>query len=800
MADEQKLRLEIAHVLFVDIVGYSKLVIDEQSEALRDLNEVVLGTNAVRDAEAAGQLIRLPTGDGMALVFTTDAEAPVECAMEISVALRERADLPVRMGIHSGPVNHVADVNGRENIAGAGINTAQRVMDCGDAGHILLSKRAADDLDQYRRWRPMLHDLGDCEVKHGVRLHLVNLYDDGVGNAAVPARIECAAPNTAALPTTSRQKPRSTPWLAAVAACVIGAIALGAFAIYRIHSTSAKMSATAVTDKSIAILPFENLSEDKANAFFADGVQDEILTQLAKAADLKVISRTSVMQYRNAAARNLREVAQQLGVAHVLEGSVQRAVNRVRINAQLIDARTDAHVWAQSYDRDLADVFAIQSEIAQTIAGQLRAKLSSSEKAAMANPITTDLAANDLYQRGLQLASNSNDPGAKTSLLQAITLFEEAVRHDPKFLRAYCQMCETHLDIYWGAFDHTDARRDMARAALDHAASISPDDGDVHMQKGVYAYHGFRDYGRALAELELARAKLPNSAKIYMQIGAIARRLGHWDDAVRNFDRAVELDPRNFISVEEAGFTRAGLGRFDEAKTLIERAIAIDPTDPLAPAQLGTFAFMKSADVKSWRAGLNEIERRGGAAHVAIFFVNCALAERDRSAAQHALALVPPEGAVNPYDNSLIPRAYLVGLVARAFGDVAAAQTAFAEASGEFQKAIKIDANYAPSWGLLGKSEAGLHHKAEAIAAGRRACELLPVTVDAWDGPARIVDLAMIYAWVGENDLAIETLSRAVATLGGGSISYGEVKLSPVWDPLRNDPRFAQIIAKLAPK
>ena len=799
MSNEQKpkLRLEIAHVLFIDIVGYSKLLIDEQTEALQELNSVVRSAAAVTEAEAANALLRLPTGDGVALVFTQSAEAPVECAMQVSEAARSKLELPLRMGIHSGPVNHVEDLGGRENIAGAGINTAQRVMDCGDAGHILLSKRAADDLGQYRQWQPLLHDLGECEVKHGVRLHLVNLHGEGIGNSAIPGKVACATP--ASLPV-ARSMP-TWPWVAAGGVILIGALVFLLLPRFAQRATRKEVTSTSrdALAKSIAVLPFENLSDDKQNAFFADGVQDEILTQLAKVADLKVISRTSVMQYRNAAARNLREVAQQLGVAHVLEGSVQRAVNRVRINAQLIDARTDAHVWAQSYDRDLADVFAIQSEIAQTIAEQLRAKLSSSEKVAIASPLTTDLAANDLYQRGLQLATNSNDPGGKSTLLQAITLLEEAVRHDSKFLRAYCQMCETHLDIYWGGFDHTDARREQARVALERAETISPDDGDVHLQKGMYAYHGFRDYDRALAQLELARAKLPNSTKAYMLTGAVERRLGRWDDAVRNFDRAVELDPRNFISVEEAGFTRAALGRFDEAKSFLERAIAIDPTDPLAPAQLAYLPYAKSADVKSWRAGLNEIEQRGRAAHVATLFVDCALAERDHSAADRALALVPPEGAVNPYDNSLIPRAYLIGLVARAFGDGTTAQRAFTEARGEVEKAIKMDPNYAPSWSLLGKSEAGLNHAAEAIAAGRRACELLPVAVDAADGPARIVDLAVIYAWVGQNDLAIDTLKRAAAA-AGGSITYGDARLSPVWDSLRKDPRFDQIIAALAPK
>src|SRR5436190_2419425 len=411
MADEQKtwLRLEIAHVLFIDIVGYSKLLIDEQSEALHELNQIVRNTEAEREAEAAGQLIILPTGDGMALVFTGSVEDPVECALQISQRLRAQPSLPVRMGIHSGPVHHVSDVNQRENIAGAGINIAQRVMDCGDAGHILLSKRVADDLAQYRRWQPYLHDLGDFEVKHGVVVSVVNLYADVVGNPDPPAKFKTVAAAVSAAPGT-RSK-RGMPWHEIVLALLVIAGLIGAGVFFFSHRTLQQKSAAAsspspaaaavssVPEKSVAVLPFANLSANQENAFFTDGVQDQILTELARIADLKVISRTSVLQYKSGAARNLREIGQQLGVAHLLEGSVQRAGNKVRVNAQLIDARNDAHLWAQTYDRDLADVFAIQSEIAKAIADQLQAKLSPTERTAIEQAPTTDVAAFDLYTR-----------------------------------------------------------------------------------------------------------------------------------------------------------------------------------------------------------------------------------------------------------------------------------------------------------------------------------------------------------------------------------------------------------------
>src|SRR5437016_5119660 len=496
-------KFEIGHVLFIDIVGYSKLLITDQSELLQKLKEIVWGTEQFRLAQAEGKLMRLPTGDGGALVFRNDPEAPVLCAMEISKELKRHPELQVRMGIHSGPVNEITDLNAQANIAGAGINIAQRVMDCSDAGHILLSRHVGEDLEQYPRWRSLLHDLGECEVKHGVRIGVVNLSGDGVGNAATPKKFE-----------TIKKHRAHVRWAAvAVALLVLGAIVGGQFFFLRRPTTSALR----VLDKSIAILPFENLSEEKANAFFADGVQDEILTDLAKIAELKVISRTSVMQYKSGLARNLRKIGEELGVAHVVEGSVQRAANKIRVNAQLIDARNDAHLWAQTYDRDLADVFAIQSEIAKAIADQLQAKLSPNEKKAIEQPPTTDLAAFDLYSRAKSLLltadiSVTGDP----DLRKAIELLNEAVKRDPSFFDAYCQLAYAHEHLYaLRGSDHTPARLALAEAALQAATRLRPDAAETHLARAQFLYYGLRDYSGALAELEIARQGLPNDPRLF---------------------------------------------------------------------------------------------------------------------------------------------------------------------------------------------------------------------------------------------------------------------------------------------
>jgi TolB-like protein/class 3 adenylate cyclase len=410
------LPLEIAHLLLIDVVGYSKLLVDEQIEFLEELNEIVRSTEYFRAAETAGKLIRVPTGDGMALVFLHSPDEPVRCALEISRTLKDHPHIQVRMGVHSGPVSQVTDVNDRTNIAGAGINVAQRVMDCGDAGHILLSKHLADDLAEYRYWRPHLHDLGECEVKYGLRLHLVNLYKEGLGNPHLPEKLkrrkrwkQAAVP---VRPISGPQWPKSVlliAMLGSAAALAVSFLTLFHRAPPTTTSVSPKATAIATSaasafpEKSIAVLPFENLSVEKENAYFADGVQDEILTLLAKVADLKIISRVSVMQYKSGVARNLREIGQQLGVANVVEGSVQRSGNRVRVNASLVDTRTDTQLWAQTYDRDLADVFAIQSEIAKAIAAQLQAKLSPGEENAIELPPTSEMTASDLGTRGKNL-------------------------------------------------------------------------------------------------------------------------------------------------------------------------------------------------------------------------------------------------------------------------------------------------------------------------------------------------------------------------------------------------------------
>jgi serine/threonine-protein kinase len=791
--------------LFIDIVGYSKLLIEEQKERLGQLTDVVLATTQVRDSTDE-QLVRLPTGDGMALVFRHSAEEPTRCALEIAEALRKHPEIPVRMGIHSGPVSEVTDVSGRTNIAGAGINMAQRVMDCADAGHILLSQRVADDLAQYRQWAPRLRDLGECEVKHGVRLHLVNLYAEPLGNPEPPEKFRQIA---ASAPMPSPViKPKRIPWHEVVVVALLLALLIGAGAFFfRQRATNpapTSRAAPAVPEKSIAVLPFENLSEEKANAFFAEGVQDQILTNLAQIADLKVISRTSVMQYKSEATRNLREIGQQLGVAHVVEGSVQRAANKVRVIAQLIDARNDAHLWAQTYDRDLADVFAIQSEIAQAIADQLQAKLSPNEKKAIEQPPTTDLAAFDLYSRAKSLLLTANfgandDP----ERLKAIELLDDAVKRDPSFFDAYCQLAWAHEQLYAASgFDHTPARLALAEAALQGATRLRPDAAETHLARAQYLYYGLRDYAGALAELEIARRALPNDPRLFELTGFILRRRGQQEEGLRNLERAIELDPRNFFTLQQIALSYQQFGRYAEAIAALDRASAIVPDNIETRAERAEFYVYWKADTRPLHQTIDAILAQGPSAiaSAADTWFFCALAERDPAAAERALVALGD----NPCwgDGTIIlSRSFGEGLLARMTKDEGTARTAFEAARAQQEKIVQAQPDYGPALCVLGLIDAALGRKDLALDEGRRAIAIAPLEKDVSNGSRVLQYFAITEAWAGEKELALQQLETGLrAPVASLMRSYGALKLFPVWDPLRGDPRFEKIVASLAPK
>ena len=746
--------LAIGHVLFMDVVAYSRLLVNEQREVVHQLNQVVRKTAQFRKSDARGKLISIPSGDGMALVFFESPEEPVQCALEISRALKNHPRLRLRMGVHSGPVDQVKDVNNRSNVAGAGINVAQRIMDCGDAGHILVSQRVADDLSQDSLWQPHLHEIGEIEVKHGVQLGIVNVYTEELGNPEPPAKVSQhqAAPKPAVTPAAA---PSTVP------------------------------------EKSIAVLPFENLSADPENAFFADGVQDEILTNLAKIADLKVISRSSVMQYR-APTRNLRRIANELGVAHLLEGNVQRAGNRVRVSTQLIDARTDAHLWAENYHRPLDDVFAIQSEIAKAVADQLQAKLAPAEKAAIEQAPTANIVAYDRYLRGKKLVEMATfDTRRVEQTRHAIRLLDQAVAHDPAFLLAYCQLAVGHVQLYFSGVDHSPARLRLANEARDKALRLAPDRGESHLAAAGIHYHCYRDYQAALAELAIARRGLPNDPAVFKLAGFIARRQGHWEQCISNFERAAELDPHNWFLLQQTAGAYQQLRRFSDSARTLDRALAAIPGDANTRVARGLVDLEWHADTQPGYDAIQDVVSVDPSAvdEIAEQWFYLALCRRDFGEVTRALASVPPEGIIPV--NVRMPHHFCEGLAARAQDDVATAERAFTAARAEME-AIVREAEYAEALCVLAMSDAALGRKEEALAEGRRAVELCPVSKDAVLGAELVRNLAIIYAWTGEKDLALKQLEDHLQI--PGHVSYGQLRLHPWWDPLRDDPRFDKLI------
>jgi serine/threonine protein kinase/TolB-like protein/Tfp pilus assembly protein PilF len=591
--------------------------------------------------------------------------------------------------------------------------------------------------------------------------------------------------------TRSGKWVRRNPTSALLAASVVALVAVVGWNVWK--SELIRHSVTT----GIAVLPFENLSEQKENTAFADGVQDDILTKLAKIADLKVISRTSVMDYRGK--RNVRQIGNELRVSHILEGSVRRTGTHLHLNAQLIDTRTDTHVWVEQYDRDLNDLFTIQSEVAQKVAQQLHAKITPAEKVAIERKPTGDLVAFDLYSRANDtlLGKNSWTP----DFVQAIDLLNRAVARDPSFLDAYCQLAFAHDELYFEGIDHTPARLAMAKDAIDSAFRLKPDSGEAHLAQAVHLYRGYRDYDGALAELEIARRTLPNQARIFRLMGIIQRRQGHWEDSRRNLERAAELDPRDAGTLAMLSSDYARFRRHAEAKTWLTRAVAVaEPDDISMKLALPEGELEVNADPRLLHQAIDSIRATNpaaGTSAIAHDWLFCALTERDATAAREALSALRND-KIWLVDQVQVNRPFVEGLIARMTNDEQKARSAFAAARAEQEKVLEAQPDFGPSWCVLGLIDAGLGRKEEALREGRRALELLPVEKDALVGQYLIRYFAVIAAWVGEKDLACEQL--AIAVRPPSNVSYGELKLMPWWDPLRGDPRFEKIVASLAPK
>ncbi len=546
----------------------------------------------------------------------------------------------------------------------------------------------------------------------------------------------------------------------------------------------------------IAVLPFENLSETKESAFFSDGIQDGISTKLARVADLRVISGASVMPYRGA--RNTRQIARALHVSHVLKGSARWEAGRIHLKVQLVDTRTDTQVWAEEYDQDLANVFLTQSEIAQKVADQLEANVSAVEKAAIQEPPTRNLVAYDSYLRAKHLLLTLFSSRARTELLQAVDLLNNAVALDPSFFQAYCELAYTHDQLYFFGLDHTPARLALAEAAIQAAFRLRPNAGEAHLAQAENLYRGYLDYEGALAELNVATQTLPNSARVFALKGYIQRRQGRFEESTRNLERAIDLDPRNFFTLQQIAISYGVLRRYAEEESVLDRALAIMPNDVDTKVARASAEFHWKADTRSLHQTIDSIRVTdpGNLPSVANDWLSCVLAERDVVAAKDALNAF---GEIPLTDYAVhLNRPLMEGVIARMTNDDEKARSALTAARAEQEQAVQAQPNYAPPLCVLGLIDAVLGRKQEALSEGRRAVELLPVEKDAINGPLMIEYLAIIAAWVGEKDLACEQL--AIAIRPPSTVSYGQLKLLPFWDPLRGDPCFEKIVASLAPK
>jgi TolB-like protein/class 3 adenylate cyclase/lipoprotein NlpI len=774
---KEEIELEIAHVLFIDMVGYSKLSISEQRAAVDELTQVVRASRQFQRAEAAGRLIKIPTGDGMALVFYTSPEAPAQCAVEISRMRKEHPRLQLRMGVHSGPVSGVIDVNGHANLAGAGLNMAQRMMVCGDAGHILVSKHVAEDLEEYERWRPLLHNLGECEVKHGVHVAIVNLYGDEVGNPQLPKKFQALKEH--------RARVRWMGMAAALLAFAMVAAGIATFSRYRVRSTQP------APEKSIAVLPFENLSRDPDNAYFAAGIQDEILTRLAKIGALKVISHTSTQQY-GVRPDNLPEIAHQLGVANILEGSVQKAADQVHINVQLIRAATGEHLWAESYDRKLEKIFGVEAEVATAVADALKAKLTSAEEQSLGQKPTNSPQAYDAYLRGLAYALR---PGYyERNKLAAVEDFSEAVKLDPKFAVAWAWLARVSALAYFNsAVNNVAALRETAKDAVAKVTQLQPNLGEAFLAQGYFHYYCEQNYDGAIASFEKARQMAPKTSDALEGLALVSRRKGKWQQSLEYFRQATEIDPRNISLLASNGETYVELREYSSALKTYDQILEISPDNADA---LGS-----KAEIHQMEGNLSEaamlLSRMRSDPSSEYFNVQIQQKIYERRFTD-AIAMV--RDAIATLDQPFRAKSiygWILADLEQFSGDTIGARIAWQQLRDEVESLRRTNG---PLFGF----DAALAAAYAALGDQRKALAIVDqVPVDALNVGGLAYLRARIAVYAGNKDSAVEQLvTSAHNPVPGGAgfaATYGDLKLNPVWDTLRGDPRFEKIVASLAP-
>src|SRR6266487_4255694 len=780
--------------MFTDMVGYTALSQHNEALALELLEEHRRILRSIFPRFNGTEIKTI--GDAFLVEFQSALEA-AQCALEIQRTMAKRNHdvsrehrIELRIGIHVGDVVH------REgDVYGDGVNIASRIQPVAGIGGICISVDVERQIHNALEAR--FETLAPIELKNvQVPMDLFRIVLPWERDSRLRAE-----PQKTGHGATIRRM----PWHEVVLALLlVVALIAGGFFFLRHRASQQATNAAAsspvgsVPEKSLAVLPFENLSEEKQNEFFTDGVQDEILTNLSRIADLKVISRTSVMQYKSGAARNLRKIGEELGVAHVVEGSVQRAANKVRVNAQLIDARTDAHLWAQTYDRDLADVFAIQSEIAKTIADQLQAKILPREKVAIEKQPTKDVTAYDLYILATEAIDGAaNSQNGKENCLQGVSWLEQAIARDPAFVAAYCKLAQAHDDLYLYGFDHTPARLVFAEQAINAALRLQPDAAEAHLALARHRYSKL-DYDGAREEIEIARRTLPNDPRTFEWSGYIDRRQGRWQESTRHLERALELDPNNIFVLQQISQSYDMLREYAREAAALERVLAIRPNDLDTRVNRAQVEVFWKADTQPLHELIESFMRQNPASGTRLAPVRILLASAERDPTAGLRAVVDlGENTYGP-DAIRYTRAFGEGFFAWMKGDTVAAQTGFTKARAEQQQIVNAQPDYGPALCVLGLIDAGLGRKDDALREGRRAAELMPPSKDSINGALIMRQLAVIYAWVAEKEFAIDQLERSAQV--PGSLTYGQLRLWPHWDLLRGDPRFENIVASLAPK
>jgi TolB-like protein/Tfp pilus assembly protein PilF len=619
----------------------------------------------------------------------------------------------------------------------------------------------AEDLEQYPHWQPLLHDLGECEVKHGVKVIAVNLYTEELGNPAVPEKFQQAR--------EKEQRALTTP----------------------------------STEKSIAVLPFENLSGDPENAYFADGIQQEILTRLAKIADLKVISRTSTQQYQSKPG-NLPEIAKQLGVANILEGSVQKAGDQVRVNVQLVNAQTDSHLWAETYDRKLTDIFGVESEIAKGIAESLQAKLTGREEQALAVKPTNNLEAYDAYLRGLSFEGRCSLSSPPDLLPKAIGFYERAVQLDPNFALAWARLSRADALLYFSrSADQTSARRDAAKRALENAQKLQPNSPETQLALGYYQYHVLRDYGLAKTTFGLVSKMLPGSSEVPAALALVARREGHWDESIAYWEEALALDPRNVELLTDAAETYGMVRQFPAARKLYDRALDIVPNEPGVMAVKANI-HQAEGNLEQADKFLSQINAQTPSGKAFVIKMTQLRLERNYAEAiQFLQARLAQFHSASETDKAMTQA--LLAFTQRLAGDTAGAKVAAEQARNTLEELCKNHPDSAPFAALLSLANFALGEKNSALKEAERAIKLLPRAKDRVNGPACEEILALIQTMFGENNGAISTLTRLLQTsysswlYAATPITPALLRLDPVWDSLRADPAFQKLCEEKQP-